>query len=291
METHLISRVLTAALLVAWLCIVVCRSRAVFITSSTVAVAILAANYNSRAWLEQPFEVHFFFGLALCYAAQRVLCGDGRPVSSHWLPSLVLTLTSAGIFYGDYTHTTYLAHLILDSSGVIIGASSMAQSALSTRAPSTAALVQRVRQLTDPACLAAVGFVFLKHIHKGHMMPTGVVSIANLYHSSIAYAMLALAGTALMSSFVHAAVGHERRDVELCVLMRRLAAFAWMFPGLVLIHMACVLHVRFFPGGGNLHDHWAAIKIFSTNEVLHSPSRGPQKRMQTLNFETDGRPV
>ena len=76
METHLISRVLTAALLVAWLCIVVCRSRAVFITSSTVAVAILAANYNSRAWLEQPFEVHFFFGLALCAELAGGRSGD-----------------------------------------------------------------------------------------------------------------------------------------------------------------------------------------------------------------------
>ena len=271
MESHVVARLVMAALLAAWLCIVICRSRVVFITSGAVALALLGTNYHSREWLEQPFEVHYFFGIALTFSARQVLCSDGLPATAHWLPSFIITLTSMAIFYGDWTHTTYLAHLILDSSAAIIGAMSMVQALLSTRAPSKAALVQRVRQLTDPACIAAVGFVFLKHIHHGtHPMPGGMLSIANLYHSSIAHSMLTLAATSVGSSLVHAAMGYERRHHELCVLMRRVTAFAWVYPGLVLIHMACVLHVEWFPGGGSLHDHWAAVNLFAANEEAMS---------------------
>ena len=97
-------------------------------------------------------------------------------------------------------------------------------------------------------------------------MPAGQASITNLYHTSIAWSMLTLAATQLASSFVHAAMGHERRDAELCRLMRRVAACAWVYPGLVLIHMSCVLHVRAFPDGSNFHAHWAAHGLFHANE-------------------------
>ena len=263
------ARCLMVVLLLAWLAVVLCRSHIIFGVAFCTISTIIAMNYHTREWLEQPFEVHYFFGTALSFAARQVLAGDGRPATSHWITGGALTLVSAAIFYGDWTHTTYLAHLILDSSGVVIGAMSVIQSTLGARSPRAAERVRRAREVTDPACIAAVGFVFLKHIHYealAHPMPAGQQSITNLYHLSIAWSMLANAATQLASTFVHLAVGYKGRESSLCRLTRRLAAFAMIYPGLVLIHMACVLHVRAFADGSNFHTHWGSVKLYHANE-------------------------
>jgi len=263
------ARCLLAVLLLAYLAVVLCRSHVIFGMAGCTISVILVMNYGSREWLEQPFEVHYFFGTALSFAARHILAGDGRPATSHWLTGSTLTLVSGAIFYGDWTHTTYLAHLILDSSGVVIGLMSVIQSTLGARSPRAAARVRRVREMTDPACLAAVGFVFLKHIHYealAHPMPAGQQSITNLYHSSIAWSMLVNAATQLASTFVHTAMGYEMRESDVCRLTRRVAAFAMMYPGLVLVHMACVLHVRAFPDGSNFHTRWGGVGLYHANE-------------------------
>ena len=56
-----------------------------------VPIIVLAANYRSRTWFGQAYEVHYFFGMALTFAGRYVLTGDGSPFTAPWLISAVHT--------------------------------------------------------------------------------------------------------------------------------------------------------------------------------------------------------
>lgn len=264
------ARWLLAMELAGWLSLVLARERWTFAASALVAAVPAVINeFEDRIWFEQPFAVHYFFGIALGIAARATLDGDGRPVTIHWLQALTLTSLSAFIFYMDATHHTYLAHLILDSSGVFLGLMSLLQSLLQRiSTPARVALMQRVRTVCEPCCLAAVGFVFLKHIHSEAVLSdsyaAGKASITNLYHSSIAWSMIVCALAHLCSSFVHGAASD--RTSETCQLMRAVAAYATLYPALVLVHMAVVLHTRVRFDGNNLHRHWEEVILFRADE-------------------------
>jgi predicted permease len=268
----LLAILLAGILLAAWLRILFSRTRAERLVLGAVAGAFFGAFWLVPEMLtifQQAFPAHYFFGVSLTYGGRQTLLGDGRPFSVHWGAASAVVLVASLELYGDLTRTTYLAHLILDSCCIFIGVTSLLQSLLSQRAPAKSARVEQMRQLTDPACAAAVGLVFIIHIHHdAQPMEPGVQSIANLYHSAIAHSMLALAATQLLSNFVHAAVGFERRHEQLAQLMRSVAAFAWIFAGMVLMHMSMVLHLRgaVYESTKSLHEHWLTEHLFQTND-------------------------
>lgn len=101
------------------------------------------------------FWTHMFFGCLLMSGARIVYNSDGGPLNVPLAVSVVGVVATAYVLYGDITKTTYLAHLILDTTVISIFLFNGMQRCfeLASR-PTTAARIRTLRELNDPFCYA-----------------------------------------------------------------------------------------------------------------------------------------
>merc|ERR1740130_162681 len=174
------------------------------------------------------FQAHFISGFLLLAAAQRVLAGDGGPITLSWFLALPRAVLSLVLLHGDITHTFYLAHAKEHSSVALMFFGMGAHDVLVTRGWRRCELhVCQLRQLLDPAIVASLGVAFIVHKHDTR-------EVAMLWHMTLGFCLIAAGLVTYASYMLHAAAP----PAECLRLARSALAFTWALTGFNVLFMA-----------------------------------------------------
>ncbi len=208
------------------------------IAHSTVALAVPA-----------EFWAHVVFGAVMLKAA-HIAATTAAPVAANVPTGALVALAAVGAIIGEYAtvglrRLHYVAHAMLDLDILLLALSASAEAAVRARAPPPAEpLLRRIRAarlVIDPCGLAAIGVIFLRHLHDP--APIGVA-----FHKLQALLLLALAAAV---AAVFAATASSPPGSAAGPAAASLHTLVWALNGWWLILMALLMYL--WPGRQGLH--------------------------------------
>ena len=216
-------------------------------------VRLLALVFAALGCVQQAFVLgintgefypHLIPGLLLMRGGVLALGSSGLPfpiAASQGVCTLaVLLLLAVGQWYqtllGRGLHVAHVAHELMF---IVVGCLVLTGTLQSVLPAPRAARLQEARRLLDPICYAALGVLFLSHIHDKSAVGTA-------WHVVLGWALVGQAAALLLASFVHA----HNPPQGVASLANACVAYAWVMPGVWLIHMAS-FHYLFARGWHN----------------------------------------
>jgi len=220
---------------------------------SALPVRLLALVFAALGCVQQAFVLgintgefypHLIPGLLLMRGGVLALGSSGLPfpiAASQGVCTLaVLLLLAVGQWYqtllGRGLHVAHVAHELMF---IVVGCLVLTGTLQSVLPAPRAAQMQEARRLLDPICYAALGVLFLSHIHDKSAVGTA-------WHVVLGWALIGQAAALLLASFVHA----HNPPQGVASLANACVAYAWVMPGVWLIHMAS-FHYLFARGWHN----------------------------------------
>lgn len=235
MHFFLLAAVLPVSALLSALADVFPWSRSVLLCSLVVQSAVIVGAIATR---EAPGSIggHWLPGLVLIRGAVVSLSGDGFPVVVRCELATFAVLLFVGIIVGEIVtagvgHFYNWIHLLIYALGGVLSANSMLAAEES----------RLVRCVVDPACLCAMSFLFIGHVHDTRPLPT-------LNHTYLGYLLITLALSIFCCAIVHAVL--PQPTSRACRAMRLLNAFAYLLAGTWLLQMAIFFYSSAYNGGG-----------------------------------------
>uniref|UniRef100_A0A7S0JHH3 Cytochrome b561 domain-containing protein n=1 Tax=Calcidiscus leptoporus TaxID=127549 RepID=A0A7S0JHH3_9EUKA len=211
-----------------------------------VGVLMLAgATHQCLAYqVSSGFYGHVVAGMALIGGGRETIRGDGRPITARWFVGVLGCVLFAFATGSQYYHTVmglhppklmHLVHTCIYSMAFVLSLMIGAPDFMRAR-PHLAAYASHLldaRVLVDPAVLFALGVLLYTHRHDPSEVGTQM-------HLILGLLLMALALMQMGNSMLHTL---SSIPAPLCMLTRKLTAFAWVLTGLWLVHMAAFLYM------------------------------------------------
>ena len=172
---------------------------------------------------------------------------DGLPIPIGLIPGavavLILLAQATVQYYQTLRVQVTIAHLAHELAFLVVACVLLIGTLPQLLAAPRAARLREARRLLDPVAFAALGLLFLSHIHDKTAVGIG-------WHRVLGWALIAKGAVDLLAGCVHA----HAPPPSAARLAKALVAFAWALPGVWLVHMAAFQYLFARGWHSDLHE-------------------------------------